>query len=1614
MRKTQKILAVILCLAMALTLCPLAFAADDAAVTVLYTNDIHTYIDGDLTYSKLAALKDSYEDVLLVDAGDHIQGTAYGSMDKGKTIIELMNAAGYDAATLGNHEFDYGMDGRIKVTDEWAKFPYLSCNFYHEVDGEPHESVLPAYQIFEKGGLKIAFIGITTPESFTKSTPAYFQDADGNYIYGIAGGEDGKALYAAVQTAIDSAAAKADVVIALAHLGDDPASKPWTSEEVIANTTGLDAFIDGHSHSTVEGKAVKDAAGNEVWLTQTGEYLGAIGEMSITADGKIDTKLLDIESVSLEPKAEVKAIEDAWITEIDTKLGEVIGSIDDTLDNYDAEGKRLVRSQETNTGDFAADALYYLFDNMGLDVDVAIMNGGGVRNKAITGEISYKTCKEIHTFGNVACLQTITGQQLLDALEWGARGTTDEEIGGFLQVAGIKYTIDTSVPSTVQMDDKGVWTGGPTGLYRVRDVLIEQDGEYVPLDLKAEYNLAGYNYTLRDLGDGFAMFDGAVNVLDYVMEDYMVLANYVKSFKDGKVTGYAEPAGRITLLKDEAAVTIFHTNDIHTYIDGELTYSKLAALKDSYENVLLVDAGDHIQGTAYGSMDKGETIIKLMNAAGYDAATLGNHEFDYGMEGRIKVTDEWAEFPYLSANFYHEKDGVAGESVLDAYKVFEVGGKKVAFIGITTPESFTKSTPAYFQDADGNYIYGIAGGEDGKALYEAVQKAIDAASAEADYVIALAHLGDDKASQPWTSEEVIANTKGLDAFIDGHSHTTNPGKAVKDAAGSEVWLVQTGEYLGAIGKLSITADGKFVSELLGPGSIYVTPDKDVKAIEDAWVTEIDTKLGEVIGSIDDTLDNYDEAGNRLVRKQETNTGDFAADALYYLFDNMGLDVDLAIMNGGGIRNKAITGEISYKTCKEIHTFGNVACLQTVTGQQILDALEWGARQTPDVEVGGFLHVAGIKYTVDASVTSTVQADDKGVWTGAPTGEYRVKDVQILQDGKYVDLDLKAEYNLAGYNYTLRDLGDGFAMFDGAVNVLDYVMEDYMVLANYVESFKDGKVTGYAEPQGRITIINAGGEDEELGKVTIGGLTNNVWMTKYGNVYCDAKAELFAKEFAWGDIVTVKFLDQELNLPVIPTYSYVDSGKPAVIMEKTDKGLPTGYISFAINMGNFADVYGIATKGTDADGNWFWTAKEGVTFPIEISFEMYEKEGYMAEYILRDLTRTNVREDYADLTDEEFANFRHVEGNLYRSSSPINPELGRNTYADAAIKAAGVDTIVNLADTLEEATGYEGYEDTYYSEQGILYLGLGVDFAEQSFKDGLASGLKYIAANEGTYLIHCTEGKDRAGFVNAVLECLMGWTYEEVVADYMVTYYNYYGIEPGTDKYTAIANSNIIKSLAAAFEVEDLAKADLAAGARAYIKSIGLTDAQIDALLANLTGEKAGFTDVAEGAWYAGAVEYVVEAGYMNGVSATEFAPKATMTRAMLATILYRMAGEPAVETAAGFEDVAEGKWYSEAIAWAAAEGIVNGYSDKYFGTNDAVTREQLATMIYRYVDYLGLVFHDGVALDEFNDADEVSAWAVDALKWAVAAGIVTGTPEGDLNPQGTATRAEAAVMFERM
>ena len=553
------------------------WTGEKSEVTILYTNDVHTYIDKQapqLTYAAIAALKQSYQNagkkVLLVDAGDHVQGTAYGSMDQGASIIELMNAAGYDVATPGNHEFDYGMD-RAKELMRDADFPYLSCNW---VDLRTNLRVLPEIKVFVRGGVRIAFVGITTPETFTKSTPAYFMNkAQTKYIYDILGGEDGQKLYSAVQKAVDKAKCLADVIIGLGHLGVDPSSSPWTSEEVIAHTTGFDAFIDGHSHTVMENKQVADASGRMVTLTQTGSYFANVGEMTIAPDGTISTRL--VSTYDQEDPA-VAAEQAAWVSSVDEMLGEKIAVADTKFYITDpATGKRRIRSGETNLGDFVADGIYTYFNEVEqLHCDIAIMNGGGIRSDEDAGYWTFKTCKQVSPFGNVACLMSVTGKQIQDALEFAARfaGEDGKENGGFLQVAGATYEIHTDIPNTVQTDEKNVWIGSATGTPRVQNVKIydKASGSYLPLDPGATYALAGMNYTLRNLGDGFAMFDGAELIKDYVSEDYLVMSTYAMIFDGADAAGlphlssansplaaypgyllnYEQPygAGRITIL----------------------------------------------------------------------------------------------------------------------------------------------------------------------------------------------------------------------------------------------------------------------------------------------------------------------------------------------------------------------------------------------------------------------------------------------------------------------------------------------------------------------------------------------------------------------------------------------------------------------------------------------------------------------------------------------------------------------------------------------------------------------------------------------------------------------------------------------------------------------------------------------------------------------------------------------------------------------------------------------------------------------------------------------------------------------------------------------------------
>lgn len=500
--------------------------APGSNVVVLYTNDIHCGVSDNLTVTGLAAVKDALEaagkQVLLVDCGDAVQGASIGTLSKGEYIIDIMNELGYAAATPGNHEFDYQMDQFLSLVDR-AQFPYLSANFMKD-DGT---AVLDPYVIIPADGVKIAFVGVSTPKTLTTSTPTYFQNEDGEFIYNFCQDGTGEALCAAVQSAVDAARSEgADYVFLLSHLGIEADCAPYMSTDVITHTTGIDVVLDGHSHSVIESETVKNAEGKNVLLTSTGTKLANIGCLTIGKDGTLSVGLLNDGGIG------------SFVDEINAQYDELLNKVVAHTDvelfiNDPATGERLIRSGETNLGDLCADAFRYI-----TGADVAVMNGGGIRANIPAGDITYGQIISVNPFGNQLCMVETTGQELLDALELAA-SCLPGEYGGFLQVSGMSFTIDVSVESTVELDENNMFVS-VKGDRRVKDVMIGDE----PIDPAKTYTLASHDYKLKNMGDGYSMFADNDFLLDSIMLDNQALINYIVDGLGGVVgEAYADPYG---------------------------------------------------------------------------------------------------------------------------------------------------------------------------------------------------------------------------------------------------------------------------------------------------------------------------------------------------------------------------------------------------------------------------------------------------------------------------------------------------------------------------------------------------------------------------------------------------------------------------------------------------------------------------------------------------------------------------------------------------------------------------------------------------------------------------------------------------------------------------------------------------------------------------------------------------------------------------------------------------------------------------------------------------------------------------------------------------------------
>ena len=539
----------------------------------------------------------------------------------------------------------------------------------------------------------------------------------------------------------------------------------------------------------------------------------------------------------------------------------------------------------------------------------------------------------------------------------------------------------------------------------------------------------------------------------------------------------AEEAAAATLSKP---LVVLFTSDVHCGIDTNWGYAGLCAVKEYYAKdnyVLLVDDGDALQGEPVGTLTRGEAIIDIMNETGYDIAIPGNHDFDYSVETFLKLAGK-TKYEYISCNFNKE-----GELIFKPYTIREFDGVKIGFVGVTTPDTFRTSTPAYFMNEAGEYVYGFCQDKTGGKLYEAVQKAVDGARAEgARYVVLIAHLGDEEECTPWKYSDVIANTNGINAVLDGHRHDYEK-VIMKNKDGEDVIRQACGTKLDCIGTLTIRPDGTMDTALLSwdrnapaapkllglqnAGSEAVA--KAMEALNEN-LTKVVAKSAVNLVINDPTAVTEEGKPIRIVRRTETNLGDLCADA----YRNQAGGTDIAWINGGGIRTELKAGDLTFGDILKVHPFGNKLTVIEVTGQQVLDALEWSVHALPG-EFGGFEQVSGITFEVDATIESPVTTDENGMFSGVDASkERRVRNVLVGGEA----LDPAKTYTLASIDYQLLNKGDGYTMFDGCTVIQESVKLDNQVLIDYIRDALNGVVgEGYDNPYGQGRIVSVGAEKE---------------------------------------------------------------------------------------------------------------------------------------------------------------------------------------------------------------------------------------------------------------------------------------------------------------------------------------------------------------------------------------------------------------------------------------------------------------------------------------------------------------------------------------------------------
>ena len=1078
-------------------------------IIILHTNDVHCGVQDTIGYDGLMLYKkqllNKYNNVILADAGDHIQGGTLGLISNGEAIIDIMNKVGYDVVTLGNHEFDYGIE-QLQKCYEMLNCKYISTNYCFRANKKTSGSIYPAYKIITAGNKRIAFIGVATPQTLTKTSLITIVDDNGNPIYDFLTERNSKELYEKVQNEINEVRSdsftdgKVDYVIILAHLGiGGDALEENTSRGLLNNLKNVDALIDGHTH-LVYTEVTKDSENKSVIFAQTGTKLANIGVLTIHTDGTITHK--NVDKVEYDPNFASESMnvtrdkKEMWVDKemynyikdkldsFSDKLNEVIGKTAFPLNVYKlgttvkTSNDQLSRVGENILCNLVTDALRYYGE-----ADITIMNAGSVREDIDAGDITYQEVINTMPFSNDVLVKIITGQDILDALEFGVK-TLPDPTSRFPQVSGITYKIDLSIDSSVVVDNNEAFVS-VNGERRVFDVMV--NGEEV--DPKKNYTLSTHSFIING-GDGYSMFGKYKDIYKLsIGVDNEVLLKYIKDTLGGIVPEkYRTTEKRIIKVEGKTKsddIVILHTNDVHCGVQDTIGYDGLMLYKkqllNKYNNVILADAGDHIQGGTLGLITNGEAIIDIMNKLEYDVATLGNHEFDYGVP-QLEKCYEMLNCKYISTNYCYHKNK---QAIYPAYKIIEKGDKKIAFIGVATPQTLSKTSLITIKDENGETLYDFLTENHSKELFDRVQTHIDTVKAQgADYVIILAHLGiGGDALEENTSAGLLRNLKNVDALIDGHTHLTYSRKT-PDKSGKQVLFAQTGTKLTSIGVLIIHTNGTITQENIGEvpydenlagETLEVTRSKVVRYVDAEMNNYIIEKiksfadtLNAVVGITDFPLNIYKlgttdkQSQDQLSRFSENILCNLVTDALRYYGE-----ADITIMNAGSVREDILEGDITYQEIINTMPFSNDVLVKEITGQDILDALEFGVRTLPD-PTSRFPQVSGLTYKVDTSIPSSVIVDNNEVFVRVG-GKRRVYNVFVNGE----KLNLYKKYTISSNSFIMGG-GDGYSMFALYPELKTSIGVDNEILLNYIRDKLGGNIPmEYKDPQNRIYISNQG-------------------------------------------------------------------------------------------------------------------------------------------------------------------------------------------------------------------------------------------------------------------------------------------------------------------------------------------------------------------------------------------------------------------------------------------------------------------------------------------------------------------------------------------------------------